>query len=300
MASRQLDWIIPGSSRQPILGTSHLPPGTASPSAALLICHGFKGYKDYGFFPYLAEQAARHSLLAIRFNFSHSGMANEISTTGPGSCLFERPDLFQRDKWSRQITDLLAVAAAVHQQKLPGVERLRMPLIFFGHSRGGVTALLTAARLFQDPQPPVPPPLALITAAAPDRALSITPQERQLLARQGYLPTQSSRTKQMLRVGRQWFEEVEAHPADFDPLQAIRKVRCPVTILHGETDETVPVAAAHALASAGGAHAQLHVIPGASHTFNAPNPMAIAGPAPQETQELAAHTCRAALQALQP
>lgn len=300
MPSRQLDWIIPGSDRQPILGTTHLPPAAVLPAAAFVICHGFKGYKDYGFLPYLAEQAAAHGLLAIRFNFSHGGMANEISTSGPGSCLFERPDLFQRDTWSRQITDLLAVACAIHQQKLPGVERPALPLIFFGHSRGGVTALLAAARLFAAPRPPLPPPLAVVTAAAPDRAASLTPQDRQCLRRQGYLLTQSSRTKQMLRIGRSWFDEIEANPADFDPLIAIRTVRCPVTILHGERDETVPVAAAHALAAAGQPHASLHVVPGASHTFDAPNPMAICGPAPQATQELAARACRAALQALQP
>jgi len=42
-------WSIEGADGQPILGDTHLP--EAPPRGVLVICHGFKGYKDYGFFP---------------------------------------------------------------------------------------------------------------------------------------------------------------------------------------------------------------------------------------------------------
>ncbi len=65
--SKVSDWSISGSQGQPILGNTHMsapgstPGSTAgsTPIGVMLICHGFKGYKDYGFFPQLAEPPRR-------------------------------------------------------------------------------------------------------------------------------------------------------------------------------------------------------------------------------------------------
>ena len=62
-------WTLPGVDDQPIYGNTHCPDGTP-PVGVLVISHGFKGYKDYGFFPYLARAAAKRGLVAHRFNFS--------------------------------------------------------------------------------------------------------------------------------------------------------------------------------------------------------------------------------------
>ena len=43
--------------------------------SAIVICHGFKGFKDWGFFPHTArELAARTGYPAVTFNFSGSGI----------------------------------------------------------------------------------------------------------------------------------------------------------------------------------------------------------------------------------
>jgi len=105
------NWTIEGSNGQPIYGTSDLP--NSDPLGTLILCHGFKGYKDYGLFPYLAKQAVGRGLLVHRFNFSHSGMTDNIES-------FERPDLFEQDTYGKQIIDLTLVANAVRRGKLPG------------------------------------------------------------------------------------------------------------------------------------------------------------------------------------
>ena len=134
-----VDWSIPvdGVAGRSILGTTHLP--EASPQGVVLLGHGFKGYKDYGFFPCFANEAARRGLVAHRFNFSHSGMTNRIET-------FERPDLFEQDTWGKQIFDLQQVAAAAKDARLPGDAPPAAPMTWFGHSRGGVTVILAAWR----------------------------------------------------------------------------------------------------------------------------------------------------------
>jgi hypothetical protein len=85
------EWSIEGSEGEPIIGNAHLP--EAPPGGVVLVAHGFKGYKDYGMFPRIAESLANRGFIAHRFNFSHSGMTGAIET-------FERPDLFERDTWN--------------------------------------------------------------------------------------------------------------------------------------------------------------------------------------------------------
>ncbi len=277
-------WSIEGSNGQPILGETHLPPN--DPVGALLIAHGFKGYKDYGFVPYLATQAAAHGLVAHRFNFSHSGMTNRIET-------FERPDLFEQDTWERQIEDLRTVSEAA-ADGLPGPPNL--PQAWFGHSRGGVTTILTAGRA--EKENTRPQPAGIIVAASPDAACNLSDDEKTRLRRRGALESPSSRTGQVLRVGGAWLDEIEADPDAFDPVRQIQAITCPILILHGQEDPTVPASAANMLANAAGDNATLHIIPGAQHTFNCPNPHPADKQPPGPTQvfvqlvcEFAARTC---------
>ena len=127
---------IAGAEGEVIRGNVHLPshdPGGKLP--VLLVLHGFKGYKDYGFFPYLTQSLADVGLVAIRLNFSHNGIDNDFSTFG-------RPDLFERDSWGKQLFDVQAVIAAL--PTLPHADRMdSQKLAVLGHSRGGGVVLLT-------------------------------------------------------------------------------------------------------------------------------------------------------------
>ena len=273
--SQITEWTIPGADGQPIYGNTHWPHGPRD--RTLIICHGFKGYKDYGFFPCLAQRAAHSGLVAHRFNFSHSGMTNRLET-------FQHPHLFEQDTWSKQVFDLQQVATAAQAGQLPDAAPCRF-VAWFGHSRGGVPALLTAAR------GPDAAPDRIVTAAAPHSAANITDEHRQLMQKQGWLDSPSSRTGQNLRIGRAWLEDIDADPKAVDPLAAIKKINCPVLIVHGSGDQTVPVDSAHMLQRAGGDHARLEVIADASHTFNASNPMDPDAP-PDAVVQLADQVCQ--------
>lgn len=290
MAGEQIDWSIVGAEGQPILGTVHVPYGNVRALGAALICHGFKGYKDYGFIPYLADHLAQHGLATLRFNFSHNGFANNLSAFEQ-SAMFERTDLFERDTYGKQITDLTCVLRELCDGGIPGIERRHLPIFFFGHSRGGVTALLATSRLAEDPRG-LPLPSGVIIAATPADACGLSEQDKQRLHGQGYLESPSSRTGQVLRIGRRWLREMELNPAAHNPVLAIAHLPCPALILHGEQDQTVSVDAARTLAEAAGPAGELQIITGASHTFNAPNPMAISGQAVIQTDEMTRHVCR--------
>ncbi len=280
-------WTIPGppgTDNQPILGDTHMPDGGAEAAVGvMLICHGFKGYKDYGLFPHLAEAASDAGLISHRFNFSHSGMTNQIDT-------FERPELFERDTWRKQANDLKAVIEAVGSGALPGGGQ---PMTIFGHSRGGVTTLLTSG------DPGVSEKLAgVVTAASPSACSRLDPDQKEMLRRAGRMPSPSSRTGQTLYVGRAWQDEIDEDPTWHDPCRAIAAIRCPVMLIHGTADTTVPVSEAEDLRRARPDMKYL-LIDDAGHTFNAANPLPLDQTPPKETQQMIDAACGFAVECCQ-
>ncbi len=274
------DWTLPGSNDQPIFGSTHLPPADQPPRGVMILCHGFKGYKDYGFIPPLAQAAADHGLIAHRFNFSHSGVTHDHET-------FARPDLFEQDTWGKQIHDLHAVGAATAAGRLPGGATDPLPVVWFGHSRGGVTVLLACARLLDYPNA-APLPAGLIAAAAPDTTCSLDPDQARRLRQRGYIESPSSRTGQVLRIGKPWLDEIEQDPEQFDPLIAVGKIERPILLIHGSDDQTVPPRASRRLAAAAKQQDTLTFkqMPSASHTFQSPNPLPLDQTPPPITQQM--------------
>ena len=220
----------------------------------LLIAHGFKGYKDYGMFPRLAWTAARHGWSAIRFNFAHSGMTRADST-------FERPDLFALDTWNRQVSDLDQLVAAVRAGGCPECPS-DGPLVLFGHSRGGLASILAAGRGL--------PVDAVISASAPRDPLRFSPEDLRRLREEGVCPVESSRTGQILSVGRVFLDEVERDPSGHDPCEQASRMAMPLRVVHGAADETVSCEDAVALAGATGSDPVL--VEGGNHVFNVTNP----------------------------
>jgi alpha-beta hydrolase superfamily lysophospholipase len=253
------DWSIEGADGERIIGNTHLPEAEAA--GVVLIAHGFKGYKDYGMFPRIARTMADRGLIAHRFNFSHSGMTDAIET-------FERPDLFEKDTWNKQVFDLRAVIAALNDGTLDGWS---LPYVMFGHSRGGVAVLLTAGRWTDDDD--LPPPAGVVTAAAPSTCNTLTGQDAKELEEKGFVVSPSARTGQALRIGRAFLTEQQEDPQGHDLLGLAARITCPVLLVHGRNDPTVPAACAKLIAQAC-RDATVTIIKDADHVYNTLNPMA--------------------------
>jgi len=262
------DWTITGAEGEPILGNCHRPDDR--PRGVIIIAHGFKGYKDYGMLPRIAHECARGGLIAHRFNFSHSGMTNDIET-------FARPELFEQDTWNKEVFDLRMVIDAVARGDVAGQG---LPSVLLGHSRGGVTVLLTAGRYADDRS--FAQPMGIITVASPSRCNSLSDEEAKELLAQGHLVSPSARTGQPLRIGRAFLQEQLDYPHAHDLLAIASRIRCAALMIHGSEDDTVDPAAAEELRRATGERSNSRIIDGADHVFNAPNPMALdAEPSPQ-------------------
>lgn len=255
--SQTTDWEIRGAESQMIFGTAYTPDD--APIGCAIVAHGFKGYKDFRMIPAFAAELCRAGLVAHAFNFSHSGM-----TANPDT--FERPDLFELDTWNKQVFDIQCIVEAIVGGQLAGTE---LPYVLLGHSRGGVSAILFAGRKTSGSQ--LPKPAGVITAGSPNFACSMSDAEKDELRRTGYLVSPSARTGQILRVGSQWLTEQEAKPDAHNVLDNVRKIECPLLVVHGEDDETINVASAVSIADAA-ANARIVRIKNCNHVFNAPNP----------------------------
>lgn len=223
---------------------------------AVLILHGFKGFKDYAFLPVFAEQLARAGYCAVTASVSGCGV--------DASEGFTRPERFRRNSYSRELDDLhrvldelLAGRLAVHPPSAVGV---------VGHSRGGGMALWLAAE-----RPEIG---AVITWAAIGRARRHTEAQLTAWREAGTISIPHARLGIHLPLDFEVAEDCLAHETGrLDLAGAAARLGRPWLQIHGTQDETVPFREAEVLGSSGDSadHAFL-AIEGAGHTFGATHP----------------------------
>jgi pimeloyl-ACP methyl ester carboxylesterase len=242
------------------------------PRPAVVICHGFKGFMEWGFFPYLATLLAERGFAAVRFNVSGSGMR-------PGEDRVADPEAFRADTHSRELAEVLAVLDTVAAGGAPFERCDPRRLGLFGHSRGGANAILAAAQRRERVR-------ALVTWAAIAGVDRYSAEQKAAWRRDGELPVVNARTGQQLALGLGLLEDIEAHRTELDLLAAAGRRTAPWLIVHGEDDESVPAAEGRRLAerAGDGAATELLVLPGADHTFGARHPFT--GPNPALIQAL--------------
>ncbi len=249
-------------------GVVHLPE-REGPRPAVLVCHGFKGFMEWGFFPSLAVLLAERGLTAVRFNFTGSGMK-------PGDELVSDPEAFRTAKLSREVDEILGLLDALAGGELAAghVDPERLGLV--GHSRGGAASILAAARAGGRVK-------ALVTWAAVASYLDLYDASTQALWRErGSLPIQNARTGQELEISVEVLEDLETGGDALFPEPAAATIEAPWLVVHGADDEAVPVAHGRRLAAAAGGVHELLEVPATGHTFGAVHPFA--GPTPELIQ----------------
>ena len=230
--------------------------GRDSPRPAVLILHGFKGFKDWGMFPPFAERLARAGFTAVSFNMSGSGVDAE------GAPAF--PERFARNTIGADLRDTSAVARALSAGALGVVPPSRMGIV--GHSRGGGVALLYAA---EDPQVG-----AVVTWAAIATINRWDDETRRRWRERGSLDVVNGRTGQVIPVETALLDEAEQHGTGLDIRSAASRLAIPWLSIHGTDDESVPFEEGKSLAESAASPGRVDWMPlaGAGHTFGAAHP----------------------------
>ena len=244
-------------------------PQAPGPRPAVVVCHGFKGFMEWGFFPHLAHLLASRGFTTVRFNLSGGGML-------PGEDLVSDTEAFAKAIIGRDVEEIEAVLAALVDGRVAAGRVDADRLALFGHSRGGGTGLLAAARSERL--------AALVTWSAVATFKRLTAEENDAWRRAGRVPVVNARTGQELELDRSILDDMEARAGDYDLEAAAAARRAPWLIVHGEQDETVPATEARRLAAAARPLTRLELVAGAGHTFGAVHPFA--GPTVELIQAL--------------
>lgn len=224
----------------------------------VVFCHGFKGFKDWGPFPAWGRRLAEAGFVSVLFNFSYNGVAPDRPTE------FTKLDKFADNTFTRELDDLDAVLDAVTGEGLlAGVPIDAGQVGLMGHSRGGGTVILQAARDARV--------RALVTWSAVSGFVDrFTDAQIADWTRQGYTEVVNSRTGQRMRLNRILYDDARAHRDELDVQAAAASIDVPWLIVHAPDDEAVSFDAAEALHEANPASELAEARGG--HTFGGAHP----------------------------
>jgi dienelactone hydrolase len=231
----------------------------------IVICHGFKGFKNWGFFPHVAQRLAHAGLAVVTFNFSGSGVGADGES-------FSEPERFGRATPTRDqqdlalVWDLFAAGTLIAGMPAPG------PIGLFGHSRGGAAAIVHAAARREC--------RALVTWAAISSYHRWGRETVRKWRTEGKVDIVNARTGEVLPLFTDYLDDLEARGDALDPVAAAPRVAAPWLIVQGSVDEAVKMREARQLLDAADAgRTRLLVIEGGSHTLGVRHPWA--GSTPQ-------------------
>jgi uncharacterized protein len=219
--------------------------------------HGFKGFKDWGWVPYIAECLDEFGIRLLAPNFSHNGI-------GPVPDQFTELDKFRDNTFSLEVEEAVEFVQAYCQGKFGAVND-DPQLALLGHSRGGGIALLSAWML--------PAVRCVCTWAAVSTFARYPEATIAEWKAAGVLDVVNARTGQVLQLGYQLHEDLLAHlPGSLDIEAAVRALPQPLCIVHGSADLAVPLADGEAIANWSYPNREFHVIPDADHVMNIRHP----------------------------
>lgn len=223
----------------------------------LLFAHGFKGFKDWGFFPYASERFVSQNYAVVTFNFSHNGVHEQD---------FDELDKFGLNTFSQEQKDLSGVLAAVLEERLPLSEQLDNGQIFLvGHSRGGGNSVLFAAE-----HPEIRGVVAW-NGIADGNLFGEAFREQVLRDGVGYVA--NARTKQQMPINAVFFEDLDRNRERFDIPARAASLRTPVLFIQGSQDSERLLEGYRILRRAAPNH-RFATLEGATHTFGTVHPFA--------------------------
>jgi len=223
----------------------------------LILVHGFKGFKDWGFGPFIGKFLSDKGFFVLTFNFSHNGI-------GDNTIEFTELDKFAENTFSLEIEELSQLIDAYLNGFFGKTENRKIGLI--GHSRGGAISILTAKQKSEID--------ALAVWSSVSTFDRYSDRQKENWRKKGAFEVMNSRTKQVMRLNISLLDDLEKHKNDLLNIEkGIKELNRPFLIVHGEQDLAVPLKEGEKLYEWSNKELTKFVkIPAAGHTFDVAHP----------------------------
>ena len=236
------------------------PVETSAVSATVVFIPGFKGFKDWGGWPWFCSLLASAGYRVVSMNPTMCGV-------GPALTEFDEPQKFAQQTLSHDVQD---VTALLHSDWIAAGK----PVFLMGHSRGGIVAALGSARISADQSAGGECDLrGVITLGTPHDLLRLSAEEIDHWRQSGCREIINARTGEVLRQELSVLEDYQARAEEYDPVRALSEAGTPFLGIHGSADPAVAADSLEIL-FAGTGHPLSHrqLIEGAGHTFGMAHP----------------------------
>lgn len=223
----------------------------------LIFIHGFKGFKDWGFGPYIGKYFADKGFFSVTFNFSHNGVGESLTE-------FVELDKFAENTFSLEISELNELIDSLKEGYLGKAIKNKIGLV--GHSRGGGISLLTAST-----RNDINAVSIWSSVANFDR---YTERQKDIWRKRGYVDIMNTRTKKKMRLNVDLLEDIEKNnDSSLNIENAVNKLNKPLLIIHGEQDLAVKSSEAEKIYNwSDKSKTELITIPSTGHTYDVKHP----------------------------
>lgn len=222
-----------------LVGDLHLPESVTGKVPCVITSHGYKANRQSQKYLQLAAQLNAVGIAVLRFD--HRGALN-----GESSGKFEDMTL------SGRITDVQAAIETLSKEKEVDAARLGM----LGSSLGGMDVLLINDAGVK----------AKVVISTPFKFPPLSDAAKSSFSEKGYFDYADG-----TRIKKEFYADLAQHdlPAE------IKKIDCPLLVLHGSADELVPRHHTKVIYDAAGSKVkEIKIINGADHAFTGPTYLA--------------------------
>ncbi len=187
----------------------------------IIVSHGFKGFKEWGFLPYLSEKLAESGAIVYTQDFSLNGILDAEKRTYD-------IEKFSKNTISQALSDieyLIEYCANEHSATWNG------DVYLYGHSLGGGISIV-AGKLFD-----VVKKVAVWGSISSfDRYSS---RQKEIWRKRGVMEFNDQTTGETFKIDICYLDDLEENADKYNIMGSVKTLEKPLLILHGHVDVTV-------------------------------------------------------------
>lgn len=258
----ELYFEIPGYNNRTI--KADLRHNSSNPKVPIVILsHGFKAFRNWGFLPYLSSQIAENNI-CINFDFSWNGIFDDKK-------MIYDVDIFAQNTISSMIYDLNTLIEHINNNSIKTISKVLKNhwngnIILFGHSLGGAISI-NIVNQFNNIQ-------KLILWASISKYTRNTQKQIDNWKNTGIMNFKDQKTGQELHLNYSYYKDKLDNEKNYHILNKIKNIKQDTLIIHGKQDITISPKESNQLFLQSGANEKiLRIINGCGHTFGVEHPL---------------------------